>query len=447
MNLNTAPSPKAQAAYLLTLPAVRERCTRVFDLAKQGKLEHFDYHPENESHVVDYCASIIKRDFGTDYTSIPPHSRWQHFEAGSVSRIGPLVSSWSSSGDHDQLEIARRLIDVCLVSVLLDAGAGNSWVYREKGSGVVIGRSEGLAIASLRAFELGTFSSNQDQPYRVDAEALGSITVETTTAMFQVDNEKNPMAGLEGRSNLLVSLANALKQNTEFFGTDGRPGNMIDFLLKESKPITEDSTNEVTGRKIHMSTLFHILIHGLGPIWPSRESLAGVSLGDVWPCGALARAEGAAAQHDNEALSLVPFHKLTQWLAYSLIVPLQTTLSWVVEGMEDMTGLPEYRNGGLYVDFSVLALHKETEESNIDASTGLPRFPPSHPAIIEWRAMTVILLDRTAAALRERLGAPGLTLPQVLESATWKGGREIARTKRAGSGGPPIEIVSDGTVF
>jgi hypothetical protein len=55
--------------------------------------------------------------------------------------------------------------------------------------------------------------------------------------------------------------------------------------------------------------------------------------------------------------------------------------------------------------------------------------------------------DRIAAQLRKRLDAPLLTLPQVLESATWKGGREIARIKRPESGGPPIEIESDGTVF
>lgn len=137
-----------------------------------------------------------------------------------------------------------------------------------------------------------------------------------------------------------------------------------DFLLKESKPISENSTDGAIGRRIHVSSLFHVLIHGLGPIWPARESLAGVSLGDVWPCSALARAEGntgnghvinspnqlnadiqIAVQHSDVGLNLVPFHKLTQWLAYSLVVPLQTTLGWAVEGMEDMTGLPEYRNG------------------------------------------------------------------------------------------------------
>ncbi|KAF8592983.1 DUF1688-domain-containing protein, partial [Ceratobasidium sp. AG-I] len=67
--------------------------------------------------------------------------------------------------------------------------------------------------------------------------------------------------------------------------------------------------------------------------------------------------------------------------------------------------------------------------------------------IIEWRAMTVIELDRIAAALRKHLNAPNLALAQVLESATWKGGREIAKQKRPETSGPPIEIESDGTVF
>lgn len=57
--------------------------------------------------------------------------------------------------------------------------------------------------------------------------------------------------------------------------------------------------------------------------------------------------------------------------------------------------------------------------------------------------------DRIADLIRSQLGmtASQLTLAQVLESATWKGGREIAKLKRPETGGPPIEIESDGTVF
>ncbi|KAF8297789.1 DUF1688-domain-containing protein [Clavulina sp. PMI_390] len=380
-----------------------------------------------------------------------------------------MITAWAaSSSPPDKLEVAKRLIDVCLVSVLLDAGAGNAWMFREPKTDVTIGRSEGLAVASLHAFQRGEFSGNPEDPYRVNAQGLEAFNVEKATAMFQVDIQ-NPMSGLEGRTNLLIALGSALKSRHDFFGEEGRPGNMIDFLLKESK----GAADNVSDRRLHISALFHVLIDGLRTIWPGRASLAGISLGDVWPCHALTRtiphlvddrqastslspppaglkfSPGAKATEPDGAEIMVPFHKLTQWLTYSLVVPLETTLGWKVEGMEDMTGLPEYRNGGLFVDLGVLKLRRGTVTSFYakDSISAIPRFPPSHPAIIEWRAMTVILLDRVLLGLRTRLGAPELSLPQVLESATWKGGREVAKRERPETGGPPIDIESDGTVF
>jgi len=144
----------------------------------------------------------------------------------------------------------------------------------------------------------------------------------------------------------------------------------------------------------------------------------------------------------------VPFHKLTGWLTYSLIEPIEKVLGWKFEGLEDMTGLPEYRNGGLLVDTGVLSLKPGTIATSFfpDAASPIPQLPPSHPAIIEWRAMTVIELDRIADLIRKKTGH-NLTLAQVLESATWKGGRELAKQKRPATSGPPIEILSDGTVF
>ncbi|KAG6884966.1 hypothetical protein C0993_006930, partial [Termitomyces sp. T159_Od127] len=49
-----------KAEYLRTLPAIRERCSRVHDLAKQGKLQYFDYHPEKEPDVADFCIDIMR---------------------------------------------------------------------------------------------------------------------------------------------------------------------------------------------------------------------------------------------------------------------------------------------------------------------------------------------------------------------------------------------------
>jgi hypothetical protein len=45
----------------------------------------------------------------------------------------------------------------------------------------------------------------------------------------------------------------------------------------------------------------------------------------------------------------MPFHKLSQWLTYSLLEPFE----WAgvpVHGLDALTGLPEYRNGGLLLD-------------------------------------------------------------------------------------------------
>ena len=51
MNLTNVFSPEGTAAYLRTLPAIRERCGQVFELAEEGKLEYFEYHPEKEADV------------------------------------------------------------------------------------------------------------------------------------------------------------------------------------------------------------------------------------------------------------------------------------------------------------------------------------------------------------------------------------------------------------
>ena len=81
----------------------------------------------------------------------------------------PLIAKWRASANPpDEQEICKRLIDLFLVSVLLDAGAGNIWKYHEQESGQQFARSEGLGVASIKMFEKGLFSGDSQQPYRVD---------------------------------------------------------------------------------------------------------------------------------------------------------------------------------------------------------------------------------------------------------------------------------------
>jgi len=125
----------------------------------------------------------------------------------------------------DQSERCRRLLDLFLVSVLLDAGAGTSWSYKSVENGKVYKRSEGLAIASLEMFKSGAFSSDKSQPHQVDSEGLQTLTVGVMRGGLQV-SDSNPIAGLDGRTDLLIKLSEALKNHT-YFGADGRPGNML----------------------------------------------------------------------------------------------------------------------------------------------------------------------------------------------------------------------------
>jgi hypothetical protein len=135
----------------------------------------------------------------------------------------------------------------------------------------------------------------------------------------------------------------------------------------------------------------------------------------------------------------VPFHKLSQWLTYSLVEALAEGGVEVVE-LEALTGLPEYRNGGLLVDLGLLVPR--------DSALLTEAFAPGAEPIVEWRALTVALLDRIAVEMRQKLGRSAAELPlaKVLQGGTWSAGRRIAAEKRPG-GVPPIRIQSDGTVF
>ena len=137
-----------------------------------------------------------------------------------------LLASWPSSIDTQ--ERTRRLLDLFLVSVLLDAGAGTKWSYKSKESGKTYRRSEGLAIASLEMFKAGCFSSNPSEPCQVDGTGLKRLSVELLGRGLQV-SDANPILGLEGRAGLLSRLGDALSDSS-IFGSDGRPGGMLGTL-------------------------------------------------------------------------------------------------------------------------------------------------------------------------------------------------------------------------
>ena len=196
-------------------------------------------------------------------------------------------------------------------------------------------------------------------------------------------------------------------------------------------------------------TFWDLLQTLLIPIWPQdRTTIDGSPIGDAWPLGALAKQAGSAHDDKSNPEFIQPFHKLTQWLTYSLMVPFQRILGITWLNAKALTALPEYRNGGLFVDMGVLSLKKDTLEAGLKASgESLPSFAAGDDVIVEWRAMTLVLIDKLYPMILSRMDGARLSMAQLLEAGTWKSGRETAAKLRPKTKSSPIIIQSDGTVF
>lgn len=390
-------------SYLRSPKAIREQCGKIFARGEAGGLAHFALDLGELPKTASYVLAVIREAYPK--LDVPYHSRWRHFEDSGMARLATMLKGRSAA------DVARAKFELAIVSVLLDAGAGMGWRYRDAASGKVFSKSEGLAVASFEMFLAGAFSGDPRDPLRADAKGLKGVTKEALAKGFQVTSE-NPLEGFDGRLSLLHRLGEALDR--------GRIGSLYDKIAAKA-----------SGGRLPAREILAALLEGLGTIWPGRVEVEGVNLGDVWRHSAL--------PETAPGLGLVPFHKLSQWLAYSLVEPLEES-GLTVHAMDELTGLPEYRNGGLLVDLGVL------KPKRADILTTPHR--PDSEVIVEWRALTVILLDKIAAAIRKelKLTAEQLPLAKVLQGGTWSAGRKAAAARRA-DGGPPLKIISDGTVF
>lgn len=156
------------AEYLMSLRSVREQARRIQDCVQSGRLQHFDIDLDKMEEVVRFVTLLVKRDFD-DPSEMLTHSRLRHFDAGDKPRIKQLTSSWTSA---DQADKAKRLIDLSVISILLDVNPLHQWTFQEKATGRMYKRTEGIAIAVLELFKSGFFSSDPGDPNRVDGKIL-----------------------------------------------------------------------------------------------------------------------------------------------------------------------------------------------------------------------------------------------------------------------------------
>ena len=468
--MNPTQSTRRDLLSVLRNPrTIRARCAAVTQAVAEDRSGWFRIDRSRLPEAAARVVAVMRRRFPD--LQIPYHSRWRHFEAGGVDRKAELDAATAHLSPADR---ARAQFDLTVVSVLLDAGAGPQWSFIERPSAPLPAaalpadrvsrddllsmldqatgappapaadvappppaaplapavevqrytRSEGLGVASFRAFMAGAFSSDKAQPCRVDAAALRQVDVAVLRAIFQA-SPSNPLVGLEGRAGLLQRLGDALVAEAALDGLPARPALLFDRITAGGTAPTVAASD----------VLLHVL-QALGPIWTSGSMVMGVRAGDVWEHRWAGTATGDG--EDTVTRGWVPFHKLSQWLSYSLIEPLQ----WAgvgVTGLDALTGLPEYRNGGLLLDTGVIVPRNRRVLER--------RWKPADELIVEWRALTVTLLDELADQVRAQLGlsAEQLPLACILEGGTWTAGREIAAELRGGA--PPLQIDSDGTVF
>jgi len=392
--------------YLQTTGAIRDRASDVLGAARRGELLNFKL---NEARLPELAQRVlaVTREIYPDPRQIPYHGRYRHFDVGGVPRLERFLATLSGATVDDRL---RACAELTITSVLLDAGAGASWRYTEADGGRYM-RSEGLAVASYHLFLSGALGS--DGSPCADAVGLSRYSAADLERAFQVTDD-NPLTGAAGRAGLLRELGRVVAATPKYFDPSRpRLGDLAVFLKRGAD----------RGR-IQARHVLEAVLEAFGPIWPGRERLAGKPLGDVW-------------RHSR--FGLVPFHKLSQWLTYSLLEPLEAA-GLRIDGVDMLTGLPEYRNGGLFLDGAALEL--------VDPRAAEREHAVGSDLVIEWRALTVALLDQLAALVRAELGlsAEQLPLARVLEGGSWRAGRVLAREARS-SGEPPLRIVSDGTVF
>lgn len=408
---------------LLSATAVRQRCQRIGELAEVGKANWFSI---NETHF-QRCVQLVANTCLKNYPdlNIPAHSRWRHFEIGNIN----LWQHYTQNFTGEKIELARSAVDLTFLSVLLDAGSGREWTFADQPSGKKLAKSEGLAAASAALFFNHIARFEASKGWIMDSASLQSLTEKKFASSLQ-HSPKNPLLGIDQRFSLLQALAVLLENHQTDQQPYARPANLLDDCLAVCKSTFRGTVS------IDAAQLLALVLKRFGTIWQHGYAVSNhagerLNLGD---CG-----YHSLLTSGDETDGIVPFHKLLQWLTYSLIEPLQWAGIRVVN-LDGLTGLAEYRNGGLFIDTGALQpLHQDLLHSRLTLEC---------EAVVEWRALTVYLLDRLAVELRTtlKLSAKQLPLCSVLQGGSWSAGRALA-TRLRPQAAAPLNLAIDGTLF
>lgn len=400
---------EAAATILRTTPAIRARARQLLERARRGESRWFtveDAHAETAAKETEHAL----------HGRHPPlHSFWRLVEAGGLNRRAQLDALMGAAPVQVK---SHALVDFTTLGVLLGDMPAGRWRYTEAASGGTLEGPEGLAVATFHAFAGGLFSSDARRPLQADTVGLRSLVTEHLAAAFQV-TQANPLPGIADAAIRLRRLGEIMAEQPEVFGESARPGGLLDELISPLGPATPH-TADVAAHDV----LSQILM-SFSALWADGNSIGTIPLGDCWRHEAV-RGEGASD-------GWMPLHAQAQWLAGSLLEPLE----WCgvkVREPELLTPLADGANGGLVLDSGWLALR--------DAGAAQQRWKRGDEIVVEWRALTVAMLDELGNTLRDklRLEASHDALARI-QGGTSAAGRAFAARLRDGR--PPLTVAGE----
>lgn len=370
------------ASQLRTTHAVRERCARLLAHARTRGSAWFDVDEDAMRSSAREVATTIRHDFPR--LNVPVHSVWRLLGQDGIDRREQLEQPLQ------QLTPAERTharLDFAVVAVLLSTAMGSASPYTEPATGRRLAGEAGRVVGTLHAFNAGLFSSDPQRPFQCDAHGLRGVVTDQLAGVLQV-HPPEAQEALGRQAVLLRRLGELLSEQPEVFGEDGRPAGVFDVIVSpygHGIPHTAD---------VDAHDILSQLLTTLPGLWPGAGQLGGVALGDCWRHG--------DAGGDGPSREWVPLHATLQALALSLLEP----FFWggvQVRGIGGLTAIADRPLCDWMLETGVLRLRDERTASS-DWTCG-------DAVVVEWRALSLALMEEMAPLMRDFLGCERSELP------------------------------------
>ena len=399
---------------------MRERAHRMLAIGLDDELPISAIDLDRLDGAVDLVLETTRKAY--------PTSTCRSIRAGGTSSSTATTAGRASPTQHrwpDRAARARAEFDLAIVSVLLDAGAGPTWRYRDaadRRGDRPLGRA--WRWRASRCSRPALSRPMPRDPLRADADVLANLAVADLARGFQVARRQSA-----GRPRGPRRSAAPPRQ------AGRREAGCLRHATTAAarRPVR---SARGAGRRAAASRARRScreLLQQLGPIWPSRLTLGGIPLGDCWRHPALTtrrrdQRPGAAAQA----------------LAMAGLFADRAAADAPASTSPTSTASPASPNIAMAACSSIPACWRS-------ATPTMPQreHDVASPLVVEWRALTVALLDRSPTAVRQRLGLDARVAAAGEDAAKAAPGpraARIARERRA-DGSPPLKVISDGTVF